>query len=99
MPAEHSAAPPPKPPKKPPKSVRIQVARIGAYESWAKTADRRARTLPARTAFDARFERQVDPDGVMDPGERRLAAAAARSAYFSRLALKSAQTRTRRRSS
>lgn len=43
-----------------------------------------------------RFEREVDPDGVLDPVERAQRAAHARKAYFQRLALKSAQARSRR---
>jgi hypothetical protein len=38
---------------------RSAIARIGAYESWARTADRTARTAPALAAFAARFERQA----------------------------------------
>lgn len=40
-----------------------------------------------------RFERQVDPDGVLSPQERAARAEHARSAYFQSLALKSARTR------
>jgi hypothetical protein len=59
---------------------RSLVSRIGAYEKWANTADRTAATQAARRAFDKRFEQYPDP-------------AAARKAYFARLALKSAQAR------
>lgn len=44
-----------------------------------------------------KFEREVDPDGVLAPAERARRAAHARKAYFARLALKSAQARRRRR--
>lgn len=60
-------------------------SRLGAYVSWANTEDRSARTRKARNAFDARFERQVDPDGVMSPADRAKAADAARHAYFAEL--------------
>ncbi len=40
-----------------------------------------------------RFERQVDPDGVLTPAERARRAGHARKAYFARLALRSAQAR------
>ena len=72
---------------------------IGAYESWARTPDRRARTAPARAGFEAKFVRMVDPDGVLDDAELALRVAAARRAYFSRLALTAAKARRRRRES
>lgn len=68
--------------------LKSKLASIAAHESWAKTDDWTARTEPGRQAFNDRFEREVDPDGTMDPAIRRKRAAAARSAYFKRLALK-----------
>lgn len=76
-----------------PDPVRSAIATIGAHESWARTEDRSARTAKARASFDARFETQVDPDGVLTPSERAKRAAHARKAYFARLALKSAVSR------
>lgn len=64
---------------------RTQRARIGAYTSWANTVDRTARTRPARDGFLARFERQVDPDGVLPPAERHARAEAARKAHMARM--------------
>lgn len=72
---------------------RRLIATIAVHESWARTPDRAARTRPARQAALARFESQVDPDGVLDADERTRRATSARSAYFVRLALKSAQSR------
>jgi hypothetical protein len=43
-----------------------------------------------------RFEREVDPEGVLEPAERARRAQHARTAYYSRLALKSAQVRRAR---
>lgn len=77
------------------RSIRQTIGAIGAHESWARTADRTARTAPARRAFLARFEREVDPDGVLDPAERTRRAEHLRAAYFARLALASAQARRR----
>ncbi len=71
-------------------------ARIAAHESWAHTPDPSARTAAARSKFMDRFEREVDPDGVLKPEERARRAEHARRAYFCRLALKSARTRRRR---
>lgn len=70
--------------------------RIGAFRLHA-THDPRETTAKARAAFLMRFETEVDPDGVLDPSERSRRAQAARSAYFARLALKSARARRRRR--
>lgn len=68
-------------------------ARIGAHALHAKVADPKAHTAPARAAFLDRFDRQVDPDGVLSPDERARRAEHARKAYFTALSLKSAQAR------
>lgn len=75
---------------------RTMRAQIAANESWAHCEDRSARTLPARTAMLAKFEREVDPDGTLLPGERARRAENARKAHFQRMAYKSAQSRRRR---
>ena len=67
---------------------------MGAYALHA-THDARETTKAARNAFMARFERQVDPDGRLPPAERHRRAEAAKKAYFSGLALKSANARRR----
>ncbi|MFY9219872.1 MAG: hypothetical protein WAO40_04945 [Candidatus Nanopelagicales bacterium] len=72
---------------------RILLARIAAHERWAKEPDRTAATARARQAAMDRFEHQVDPDGTLSPQERAKRASHARSAYFARLARKSAQAR------
>jgi hypothetical protein len=60
-------------------------ARIAAEISWSRTADRSARTRPARQAFLHRFERQVDPDGKLSPDERARRAEHALRAYMLQL--------------
>lgn len=70
-------------------------AQIAAHESWARTVDRAARTADARRAFLDRFERQVDPEGVLAPEVRAKMAESARKAHFRRMALRSAQARKR----
>ena len=75
---------------------RSVSARIGAHTSWAKTTDRTERTRPAREAFLARFEREVDPYGTLAPEERRFRAEHAKQAHMLRLALASAKARARR---
>lgn len=78
-------------------SERALRSQIGAYTSWANTPDRPARTESARRAFNDRFEREVDPEGVLTPAERAIRAEHARKAYFAQLALKSAKARRLRR--
>lgn len=72
-------------------------SRIGAHVSWANTTDRDARTAPGRKAAMDRFEKQVDPEGVLDPAERAIRAEHAKKAYFLRLAVLSAKARARRK--
>lgn len=71
-------------------------ARMAVHRSWAKTSDRTKRTAPARRGLDARFEREVDPDGTLPPDERAVRAASARKAYYAELALKSSKACTAR---
>jgi hypothetical protein len=61
-------------------------ARLAAYAMHAQH-DARVTTANGRTAFLARFEREVDPDSALDPAERRRRAEQARRAYFTRLSL------------
>ena len=76
----------------------VLIAKLAAHERWSRCSDRAAATAAARKAFADRFERQVDPDGVLEPTERARRAQSARKAFFMRLALKSAQARRARRS-
>lgn len=76
-----------------PASERALRARLGGLTKWAVTSDRTAATKPGRSAFEARFEREVDPDGTLPPAERALRADAARRAYFTRLTLRSVSSR------
>jgi hypothetical protein len=69
--------------------------RIGAHRLHS-LHDPRTTTTKARSAFLARFEREVDPHGELSPVERERRAFHARQTYFARLALKSAQARSRR---
>lgn len=43
-------------------------------------------TAPARAAFEEKFRREVDPDGVLDPAELDKRIAHAKSLYYTRLA-------------
>jgi hypothetical protein len=79
-------------------SDRTQIAKLAAHTSWAMTEDRTARTAPARAALLAKFETQVDPEGVLAPDERARRAESARKAHFQKLALRSAQARRKKAS-
>ena len=70
--------------------------RVGGLRAWAKN-DPEVLVGPAHRGFRARFEREVDPDGILDPAERAKRADRARRAYMLTLAAKSAQTRRRKR--
>lgn len=67
-------------------------ARIAAHTLHSQV-DPQEHTAPARKAFLDRFEAEVDPEGVLSPEERARRASHARKAYFTKLALKSAQAR------
>jgi hypothetical protein len=77
--------------------MRSMRGRIGAFVQWSRTPDRAAHTAPARAAFLSRFEREVDPEGALDPVERARRAEYARKAYFARLALASSRARAARK--
>lgn len=77
-------------------SERSTRARLAAHVLHSRV-DSREHTEPARRAFLERFERQVDPDGTLSAAERTRRAEHARKAYFTRLALRSAQARRNRR--
>ena len=68
-------------------------AKLAVYTAWSNTTDRTARTEPARRANARRYERQVDPDGVLSPDERAKRAESARMAHMYRMALASHKAR------
>lgn len=72
---------------------RSMRSRIAAHTSWANCPDPRQRTAPARCAFMDRFEREVDPEGVLPPAERARRAEHARKAHMTKLAYRSALAR------
>lgn len=72
-------------------------ARLAAHVLHSRT-DSREVTKAARAAGPASltfFEKQVDPDGKLTEAERTRRAESARKAHFTRLALRSAQARSR----
>src|SRR4029450_593623 len=78
------------------RAERSLRARIAAYALHAQR-DPRETTANGRAAFLARFDREVDPRGLLEPEERRRRAEQARRAYFTRLALAPAKARRAKR--
>lgn len=74
---------------------RTLRARAAAHARWARE-DPRPQAALGQSGLVARFEREVDPDGVLPPAERARRAEHARKAYFTRLALESSKARSRR---
>ena len=68
------------------------LGRIGAHSMHAKH-DSRKTSEPGRKRFLSSFEEQVDPDGTLEPEERVRRAEHLKKAYFTRLALLSAEQR------
>jgi hypothetical protein len=69
-------------------------ASIAAHSLHAKGG---TNTEPGLKALLAKFEREVDPDGKLDPAERARRAEHARKAHFKRLAFASAKARRQRK--
>lgn len=67
-------------------------ARYAAQMRWANEDPTKQGEI-ARAGLLAKFEREVDPEGILDPAERARRAESARKAFYTRLALKSAQAR------
>ena len=79
------------------KAKRVLQARMAAHALHARVQDPTAHTAPARKVFLSRFEREVDPEGVLEPQERARRAEHARKAYFLRLATESSKSRAKKR--
>jgi len=75
---------------------RSMRSRIAAYTLHA-THDPKVTTKPGRDAFMSRFEKEVDPEGRLEPQERMRRAELAKKAYFTKLALKSSKARAKRK--
>jgi hypothetical protein len=72
-------------------------AQVAANARWAKPGARKRQGDAITGTKLAYFERQIDPDGRLDPIERRQCAEAALRAEMSRLALRSAKARRKAR--
>lgn len=73
---------------------RSAAARRAALTRWAMTPDRSAATAKARRASLARFEDQVDPDGLLTAEQRAQGAARLRRAHMIGMALESSRRRS-----
>lgn len=71
-------------------------ARIASNAGWAVCPDRTAKAKNAQRGLLARFEREVDPDGVLPDDERLKRAQSARRAHMSRLAYEREKNRAGR---
>ena len=69
--------------------------RIGGLRAWALNGPE-IMVGPAHRGFRTRFERIVDPEGVLPPDERKRRADRARRAHMLSLAAKSAEVRRNR---
>ena len=61
-------------------------AQIAANTRWSRE-DPGPAAARGQAGLAARFEREVDPDGTLNPAERTRRAEAARKAHMQRLAL------------
>lgn len=73
---------------------RAMRARVAALTRWANE-DPAEQMRKARAKFDERFEKQVDPEGILPEAERIRRAQAARRSYYQQLAFKSSRARSR----
>ena len=76
------------------KEQRTLRARAAAHALHARGG---TSTKAGTAAFLARFEREVDPDGVLSPEERAKRAVHARKSYMASLGLKASRARSRGR--
>jgi hypothetical protein len=76
---------------------RTMRASLAAHSRWAREPDREKAMRPALNGMLARFEREVDPDGALDPAERAKRAESAKKAYYKALQLKSSRARGKKK--
>jgi hypothetical protein len=65
---------------------------------WSREDSKAADAAPARAraGLEAKFLREADPDGTLDPAERAVRAERIRRAYFAELTRKSIRARRAR---
>lgn len=72
-------------------------ASVAASERWAHEPDRVAATTAARRGLRAKWEREVDPDGVLPADELERRVALKQRAHMQRMTLAAANARRARR--
>lgn len=77
------------------RSIRAQIA---VNTRWGKTEDRKAATAAARRGLRAKYEREVDPDGTLDPAERDRRVDSLMKAHMLRMTLAAKRARAQRAS-
>ena len=75
---------------------RTLRAKVAAHQKHAH-CDPQESTREARAAFASRWEREADPEGILDPAERARRAEHLKKSYFAGLALKSSRARALRK--
>jgi hypothetical protein len=78
-----------------PEQRRLKAS-AAAHAQWSKETDRTQRTAKAREGQMARYRRQVDPEGRLDPEQREKMARSALRAHMTSMALRSSIARSRR---
>ncbi len=72
---------------------RTLRAQIAAQSRWAKPGNRKRQSEAISRSRILHHEKLVDPDGTLDPKERRLCAEASLKAEMTRLALEASKVR------
>ena len=67
------------------KLTRSEAASVAANTRWAFAPDRRAATAKATAGFLAKFEKEVDPDGLLSAEERSKRAKNLMRAHMARI--------------
>jgi hypothetical protein len=71
---------------------RVLRAKHASHVRWKNTPSAEA-SEQARERDTTRFEKEVDPEGILEPRERARRAEHARSAYYTKLAYASLRAR------
>lgn len=76
---------------------RVLAARIAAAERWGRCPDRSQATAPARAGLRAKFARQVDPNGRLEPDELERRVDSLMRAHMLRMSLAAKNARAAKR--
>lgn len=76
---------------------RTLVAQIAAATRWGRTPDRTAATAPARAGLRAKFAREIDPSGTLEPAELERRVDSLVHAHMLRMSLRAKASRRKAR--